>query len=92
MDQGGNRVGRILVTGAAGFIGSHLVDRLLDEGREVVGVDSFTGYYSRERKERNLALAKAEGGFSLIEGDVLSLDLEDLLHGVDSVVHLADTA
>lgn len=80
---------RILVTGAAGFIGSHLVDRLLTEGHEVVGVDSFTGYYSRERKERNLAQAKGEGGFLLIEGDLLSLDLEGLLHGVDAVVHLA---
>ena len=89
MDQGGGRLGRILVTGAAGFIGSHLVDRLLAEGREVVGVDSFTGYYSRERKERNLEPARGEDGFSLVEGDLLSLHLENLLPGVDAVVHLA---
>ena len=82
-------MGRILVTGAAGFIGSHLVDRLLAEGREIVGVDSFTGYYSRERKERNLASARGAYGFSLVEGDLLSLDLEELLSNVDAVVHLA---
>jgi UDP-glucuronate 4-epimerase len=80
---------RILVTGAAGFIGSHLVDRLLADGREVIGVDSFTGYYSRRRKERHLASAVSEDGFRLVEGDLLKLDLDELLCGVDGVVHLA---
>ncbi len=80
---------RVLVTGAAGFIGSHLVDRLLAGGHEVVGVDAFTGYYSRRRKERNLASAAAEAGFRLVEGDLLALDLDALLGGVDGVVHLA---
>jgi UDP-glucuronate 4-epimerase len=79
----------ILVTGAAGFIGSHLVDRLLAEGREVVGVDAFTGYYSRRRKESNLASAISEEGFRLVEGDLLELDLDGLLRGVGGVVHLA---
>jgi UDP-glucuronate 4-epimerase len=79
----------ILVTGAAGFIGSHLVDRLLADGREVIGVDAFTGYYSRKRKERNLALAVREDGFRLVEGDLLRLDLDELLRGVRGVVHLA---
>ena len=82
-------VGRILVTGAAGFIGSHLVDRLVADGREVVGVEAFTSYYSRERKGRNLVSAKEETGFSLVEGDLLALDLEDLLRDVEAVVHLA---
>ena len=80
---------RVVVTGAAGFIGSHLVDRLLASGREVVGVDAFTGYYSRRRKERNLASAASETGFRLVEGDILGLDLDALLGGVDGVVHLA---
>jgi UDP-glucuronate 4-epimerase len=79
----------ILVTGAAGFIGSHLVDRLLADGREVVGVDAFTGYYSRRRKESNLASAISEEGFRLVEGDLLELDLDGLLRGVGGVVHLA---
>jgi UDP-glucuronate 4-epimerase len=77
------------VTGAAGFIGSHLVDRLLANGCEVVGVDAFTGYYSRRRKERNLASAVDEAGFRLVEGDLLRLDLDALMAGVDVVVHLA---
>jgi UDP-glucuronate 4-epimerase len=79
----------ILVTGAAGFIGSHLVDRFLVDGSEVVGVDAFTGYYSRRRKERNLASAIREDGFRLVDGDLLELDLDELLRGVRSVVHLA---
>lgn len=82
-------MGRVLVTGAAGFIGSHLVDRLLAEGHEVVGLDSFTGYYSRERKERNLEQAMGGERFSLIEGDILTSDPDDLLRGVEAVVHLA---
>lgn len=80
---------RILVTGAAGFIGSHLVDRLLAEGCEVVGVDAFTRYYPRERKLRNLASAVESGRFRLVEGDLLELDLAQLLRGVAAVAHLA---
>jgi nucleoside-diphosphate-sugar epimerase len=78
-----------LVTGAAGFIGSHLTDRLLAEDYEVLGVDSFTGYYSRERKERNLRAAMDAQRFELVEGDLLTLDLEDLLGETDAVLHLA---
>lgn len=78
-----------MVTGAAGFIGSHLVERLLADGIEVVGVDAFTGNYSRRRKERNIAGAMREDGFRLVEGDLLSLDLDALLRGVDGVAHLA---
>jgi len=80
---------RILVTGAAGFIGSHLVDRLLAEGCEVVGVDAFTRYYPRERKLRNLSSAAESGRFRLVEGDLLELDLGLLLRGVEAVAHLA---
>jgi len=88
---GGDARKRVLVTGAAGFIGSHLVDRLLARGHEVVGVDAFTGYYARPLKEANLqrALAHRSGRFRLVEGDLLDLDLRALLRGVDAVAHLA---
>ncbi|QIN82721.1 NAD-dependent epimerase/dehydratase family protein [Rubrobacter tropicus] len=80
---------RVLVTGAAGFIGSHLVDRLLAEGREVIGLDAFTGYYSRRTKERNLESALRSGRFRLVEGDLLDFDLDGILDGVGQVAHLA---
>ena len=82
-------MGCILVTGAAGFIGSHLVDRLLELGHEVVGIDSFTGNYPSERKLQNLTWASSVGGFRLVRGDLLDLDLRGLLGGVDGIAHLA---
>lgn len=80
---------RVLVTGAAGFIGSHMVDRLLVDGCEVVGLDAFTGNYSHRSKERNLAGAMQDAGFRLVEGDLLTEDLDELLLGVDGIAHLA---
>ncbi len=80
---------RILVTGAAGFIGSHLVDRLLYEGHEVTGLDCFTDYYSRLAKQQNLSRALSHERFRFVEGDLLRLDLDGLLGGVDKVAHLA---
>lgn len=63
------RNGRVLVTGSAGFIGSTLVDRLLSEGREVVGIDAFEGFYARSRKERNLEGARRSTRFAFTEID-----------------------
>lgn len=80
---------RVLVTGAAGFIGSHLVEELLAAGHEVLGVDAFTGNYSSERKARNLEVASGDEKFRLVRGDLLTLDLDELLEGVDGVTHLA---
>ncbi|MFM9042888.1 MAG: NAD-dependent epimerase/dehydratase family protein [bacterium] len=80
---------KVVVTGAAGFIGSHLTDALLARGDTVVGVDSFAPNYSRSIKERNLASAIDSDGFELIEGDLRELDLVDLLEGADGLVHLA---
>ncbi len=80
---------KVLVTGAAGFIGSHLVDRLLEAGYEVAGLDCFTDYYSPEVKRRNLSRALAHERFTPIEGDLLQLDLDDLIRGMDGVAHLA---
>ena len=61
---------RVLVTGAAGFIGSTLVERLLAEGRSVTGLDSFDPFYPEEQKRRNLARAEGSGAFELVRGDI----------------------
>jgi nucleoside-diphosphate-sugar epimerase len=84
--------GKVLVTGAAGFIGSHLCDRLLQEGHEVVGIDSFEDYYARELKEANIAGARDHSAFTLVEDNLLSVDLEALVDGSACVYHLAAQA
>ena len=83
---------RALVTGGAGFIGSHLSERLLAEGAAVVAIDSFTDYYPRALKERNLATLRDKAGYRFIEGDINQLDLRDHLAGVSHVFHLAAQA
>jgi UDP-glucose 4-epimerase len=70
--------GHALVTGAAGFIGSHLVERLLREGVRVTGVDGFTAYYDAALKRRNLEAARAHAGFTLLELDLGHDDLARL--------------
>lgn len=80
---------RALVTGAAGFIGSTLVDRLLAEGWEVVGIDGFTSYYSVDLKRANVRAALQNTSFRLVEEDLLRCDLVSLLDGVDVVFHEA---
>jgi nucleoside-diphosphate-sugar epimerase len=67
-----------LVTGAAGFIGSHLVERLLREGARVTGVDCFTDYYDPALKRRNLEAARADPRFALLELDLGAADLATL--------------
>ncbi|MDD4857370.1 MAG: NAD-dependent epimerase/dehydratase family protein [Candidatus Krumholzibacteria bacterium] len=83
---------KVVVTGAAGFIGSHLCERLLDEGHEVLGVDSFTDYYSPERKRLHLAACIARPGFTLAEGDLTTCDIARLIKGARGVFHLAAQA
>ena len=87
--------GPLLVTGCAGFIGSTLVDRLLVEGRDVVGLDSFEPFYPRETKQRNLAVALASGRFRFVEVDTRDRQaLSRLMHdtGPAVVVDLAARA
>lgn len=84
-----------LVTGAAGFIGSTLVDRLLADGWGVVGVDSFEDYYPREYKDRNLGTARLSTDFRMIERSIVSMAeredcvIADAIAEADVVFHLA---
>ncbi|MBK7350261.1 MAG: NAD-dependent epimerase/dehydratase family protein [Gemmatimonadetes bacterium] len=84
---------RVLLTGAAGFIGSHLAEHLLRRGDEVVGIDNFDPFYPRAVKERNLATARAMPGFQFQERDLLdTAALGALLTPATVVVHLAAKA
>lgn len=76
--------GTCLVTGVAGFIGSHLAEHLISEGYSVVGVDCFTDYYPRQIKKRNLEHLRNCERFHFVEADLLELDLESLLRGETS--------
>jgi nucleoside-diphosphate-sugar epimerase len=78
-----------LVTGAAGFVGSHLCRYLLDRGDEVRGLDCFTDFYPRDFKEDNLAPPQSSYGFAFTEGDLNTMELGPILDGVDIVYHLA---
>ena len=78
---------RFLVTGAAGFIGSHLSEALIGRGHEVVGVDNFDSFYAREVKERNLSGLLRRPGFQFVEADVARDHVP--LEGLAAVIHLA---
>ncbi|HEV2735147.1 MAG TPA: NAD-dependent epimerase/dehydratase family protein, partial [Longimicrobiaceae bacterium] len=83
---------RILVTGGAGFIGSHLCERLVARGDDVVAVDNFDPFYDPAVKRRNLAALEGNPGFRLVEGDVCEPESLDAALGggaFDLVVHLA---
>jgi UDP-glucuronate 4-epimerase len=84
----------VLVTGAAGFIGSHLVDDLLKSGWAVTALDNFDTFYDRSRKEANVAPHRAADGYRLIEVDIRDLDKmrAQLSGGFDVIVHLAAKA
>jgi UDP-glucuronate 4-epimerase len=83
----------VLLTGAAGFIGSHLLEEMLASGQEVVGLDSFDDFYDRDLKERNLWAALDHRAFTLVRGDVRD---EQVLRGlptnIDTVIHMAARA
>lgn len=90
-----SRPGRILITGAAGFIGSTLADRLLAEGREVTGLDSFDPFYPEAQKLRNLAGALGHPAFRLERGDIRDARAVERVFSAarpEAVVHLAALA
>jgi UDP-glucuronate 4-epimerase len=78
---------RILLTGVAGFIGSHLAETLLGQGYHVTGLDNFDPFYARAVKERNLEALTTRSGFSFVEADVARDPLP--LEGVEAIIHLA---
>ena len=80
---------KTLITGCAGFIGSHLTERLLSDGIEVIGIDSFTDYYGRKIKEENLEASLNNDKFTFIEKDLLEMDEYP---DVDYVYHMAAQA
>ncbi len=78
-----------LVTGAAGFIGSHLCRRLLQDGANVLGIDSFTDFYPKWIKESNLRPLLKQKNFEFLPEDILGLDLTKIMERIDAVFHLA---
>src|SRR5690348_4007063 len=86
---------KILITGGAGFIGSHLVDRALADGADVVALDNFDPFYPEARKRANLARAARHSRFRLAEGDIRDAEAVGRLVAdfrPDAVVHLAARA
>jgi UDP-glucose 4-epimerase len=83
---------KALVTGVAGFIGSTLAERLLQEGADVVGIDCFTDYYPRPMKERNLSALSGQPRFRFVESTIQGADLAALLGDRTEVFHLAAQA
>ena len=82
----------VLITGAAGFIGSTLATALTGRGDTVTGVDCFTDYYARDIKESNLAELRTRPNFRFVEAALQTADLDALLDGVTHVFHLAAQA
>jgi UDP-glucuronate 4-epimerase len=80
---------RALVTGCAGFIGSHLSESLLEDGHEVVGIDCFNDNYARPQKLRNLERARSWEGFDFIPIDLARGELDDLVVDCEVIFHLA---
>ncbi len=83
---------KALLTGAAGFIGSHVTSALLDLGADVTGVDCFTDYYPRAIKEANLDVNRGRAGFRFVEAALQQAPLDALLEGRTHVFHLAAQA
>ncbi|QEC49130.1 NAD-dependent epimerase/dehydratase family protein [Baekduia soli] len=87
--RGRSAISTYVVTGVAGFIGSHLAEMLLARGDAVIGIDAFTSYYPRKLKRANLEYLTDSSRFSFLEADLNDAPLESLFAGVDGVFHLA---
>ena len=81
-----------IVTGVAGFIGSHLAETLLQQGENVIGVDQLNNYYDPQLKQGNLVYLKQYDSFQFIKADIQTLDWQELLTSVDVVYHQAAQA
>jgi UDP-glucuronate 4-epimerase len=80
---------RVIITGCAGFIGSHVAERMTAEGWKVTGVDAFTDYYPEADKRANLSSLADDSRFDLVEADLATAPLASLLAGAPLVIHLA---
>ena len=83
---------KCVVTGAAGFIGSSIVDRLLQSGHSVIGIDAYVPYYPRPLKEKNIISANKDEKYTFIEGDLNHINLAEVLVGAEWVFHQAAQA
>ncbi len=87
--------GKVLVTGCAGFIGSHIVDSLLKNNYSVIGIDNFNNYYNSTFKEKNLVEASKNKRFKLYREDILNFDITQKIfkkEGPQKILHLAARA
>lgn len=92
VEDASTRTHHVVVTGAAGFIGSHLCETLLAQGHAVTGIDCFTDYYPRSDKERNLSTFRTHPNFTFHEADLRTDNLVPLIAGADVVINEAATA
>ncbi|MCD4653387.1 GDP-mannose 4,6-dehydratase, partial [bacterium] len=82
----------LIITGVAGFIGSHLAEKALSEGHDVTGIDCFTNYYPRKFKENNLSNLLTNNNFKFVNGNIIEMDLLEQFAGKDIIYHLAAQA
>lgn len=85
-------MGTHIVTGVAGFVGSHLAEALLEQGSKVIGIDQINNYYDPKLKHNNLANLKQYSDFKFIKANIQDLDWQELLQSVDVVYHQAAQA